>query len=64
VIQIHDDDCPADLVEHIAEVEAGWTLRKWWKVDDEDKAQEENRQEVRVMLKRWAEHGIGVAPLE
>ena len=53
--------CPTDLVEHIAEIEAGWTLRKWWKVEDEEAAQEENRQEVREMLARWKAHGIVVS---
>ena len=54
------DACPDTLVEHIAEIEAGWTLRKWWKVNDEDEAIEENRREVREMLERWRQHGITV----
>jgi hypothetical protein len=52
--------CPTDLVEHIAEIEAGWTVRKYWKAHDEDEAERENREEVREMLGRWAAHGIRV----
>lgn len=50
--------CPTDLVEHIAEIEAGWTLPKWWKASDEERVQEESRQEIREMLERWHAHGI------
>jgi hypothetical protein len=52
--------CPVDLVDHLAEVEAGWTLPKWWKATDEDRALLENRQSVREMLERWERHGITV----
>ncbi len=60
MIREHDLDCPTDLIEHIAEVEAGWTLPKWWKALDEDRARLENREQVREMLQRWADHGIVV----
>lgn len=53
--------CSANLVEHIADIEAGWTLHKPWKAFDEDEAERENQQEVREMLARWEAHGIHVA---
>ena len=56
----HDEYCPADLVEHIAAVEAGWTLRKPWKTLDVDAAEAENIREVRDMLARWGAHGVNV----
>lgn len=52
--------CPTELAEHIAAIEAGWTLRKPWKARDEDAAERENIEEVRAMLARWQEHGITV----
>ncbi len=52
--------CATDLVAHIAEIEAGWTLGKPWKVSDEEAMEEENRREIREMLERWAAHGIAV----
>ena len=54
----HDEYCPADPVEHIASIEAGWTLPKPWKAVDEDAKEAENRRDVREMLGRWAAHGI------
>jgi hypothetical protein len=57
----HDDDCPADIVAHIAAIEAGWTLRKPWKAHDEEAAEAENREEIAQMLARWREHGIDVS---
>jgi hypothetical protein len=52
--------CPGELVEHIAAIEAGYTLRKPWKAHDEDAAEAENREEVRGMLARWEQHGLAV----
>ena len=52
--------CPTDLVSHIAEIEAGWTLGKPWKAADEEAAEAENRREVSEMLARWEAHGIRV----
>lgn len=57
MINQHNDDCPDELVEHIAEIEAGWTLPKWWKTNDERVAQADNQNEIRQMLARWATHG-------
>ena len=54
--------CPTDLVEHIAAIEAGWTLGKPWKATDEDEMERENQREVREMLARWEAHGIRVTP--
>lgn len=52
--------CSTDLVEHIASIEAGWTLPKPWKAYDEEAAERENIEEIRAMLERWQEHGIKV----
>jgi hypothetical protein len=52
--------CPVDVVDHIAEIEAGWTLPKPWKARDEDAKEAENREEVGAMLARWEQHGLAV----
>jgi hypothetical protein len=64
VSEQHDEDCPSNVVEHIAAIEAGWTLPKPWKAHDEDAKERENIEEVREMLVRWAFHGIALAPVE
>jgi hypothetical protein len=58
VIRIHEADCPEGTVEHIAAIEAGWTLPKPWKMHDEDRGERENIEDVAAMLARWKEHGI------
>lgn len=50
----------ASLAEHIAEIEAGWTLPKPWKIADEERQEAENVREIAEMLIRWAMHGISV----
>lgn len=62
--ECHDADCPADLVEHIADIEAGWTLPKPWKSDQPDVIELDNRAEIREMIARWAEHGLVVGAIE
>lgn len=54
-------DEPGDLVAHLAEIEAGWTLQKPWKVSDEARAKAENEQDIREMLARWEAHGVKVS---
>jgi hypothetical protein len=57
----HDlTNCRKDLVEHIAGIEAGWTLAKPWKALDSDGQGRENVEEIRTMLARWEQHGIQV----
>lgn len=56
----HNEYCPDGLIEHLADIEAGWTLGKPWKAYNENEAEERNRTEIREMLARWRDHGIGV----
>ncbi len=57
----HGPDCPTDEAAHIAWIEAGYTLAKWWKAGDPKAKEQENEGEVRKMLARWQAHGIVVA---
>lgn len=58
--RLHENCDAQDLIGHLAEIEAGWTLPKPWKSWDSEPVEKANRDEMQKMVERWRAHGIEI----